>query len=274
MTGMVGVAAVRLAPRLGELAANRAASVAAIERAAAAGARLVVLPELCTSGYLFRDADEARQASEPVPGPTTEAWTAAAAATGTVVVGGVLERDSEGRLRNSAVVVDGSGVRACYRKLHLWGGEKAIFTAGDERPPVVRTAAGMIGVGVCYDLWFPEHVRDLAARGAEIVALPANFTGSEHDEGLPHMDVTVAMAIAHLYRVHVVLADRCGEERGADWVGAALVADASGRLLAAPPAGREPALALAQVAPAAARDKAWGPWNDLVGDRRDDVFGG
>lgn len=274
MTGGVGLASVRLAPVLGAVAENRAASVEAIASAAAGGADIIVLPELCTSGYAFHDADEARPAAEAVPGPTTEAWTRIAAATGAVVVGGILEVDDLGRLRNTAAVVDGSGVLARYRKLHLWGDENLIFRAGDERAPVVATAAGRIGVGVCYDLWFPELLRDLALRGAEVIAVPANLTGSETQPGLPHVDVMVAVAAAHVNRVHLVLADRCGDERGADWVGAACIVDASGQLVAPPPPGREPAVATARVDLDAARDKTWGPRNDLVGDRRMDVYGG
>jgi predicted amidohydrolase len=271
--GVVRAAALRIAPVLGDGAANRRIALAAIERAAADGARLVVLPELATSGYCFGDRAEARAAAEPVPGPSTRAWQEAAAAHDLVVVGGVCE-DEAGVLRNSAVVVDGHGVRAVYRKIHLWGGERAIFAEGAEPPPVVDTAVGRIGLAICYDLWFPELVGGLARRGAEIVAAPSNLSATPAQPGLPHLDVLVAIAAAHLNRVNLVLADRCGDERGERWLGAALIVDADGTLLAGPPPGAEPACVSADLRPAAARDKSWGPHNDLLADRRPQTYDG
>jgi predicted amidohydrolase len=268
----VRVAAVRFGPEIGALAANRRASVAAIARAAAEGARLVVLPELATSGYCFRDAAEARAAAEPVPGPTSRAWQEAAEAYGVVIVGGLCEVDDEDRIRNTAVIVDAGGVRARYRKLHLWGRESSLFLAGDDRPPVVDTAFGRIGLGICYDLWFPEVARDLAMRGAELLAVPSNLSASPAQVGLPHLDVIVAMGTAHVNRMHLVLADRCRTERGCEWLGAALVVDADGTLLAGPPAGSDEALAIAEIDPERARSKDWDGLNDLLADRRRDIY--
>jgi 5-aminopentanamidase len=270
--GVIRVAAVRFGPQLGAVDDNRRAAVEAIERAAAAGAELVVLPELASSGYCFRDAAEARASAEPVPGPTTRAWQEAAARHGVVVVGGICELDDDARVRNTAVVVDADGVCARYRKLHLWGREPELFVAGDERPPVVLTSVGRIGLGICYDLWFPELTRDLASRGAELVAFPSNLSASPAQDGLPHLDVVVAMATAHVNRVHLVVADRCRAERGSEWLGAAMVVDADGTLLAGPPPGDGEAMAIAELDPVHARSKAWEPSNDLLADRRDDIY--
>jgi predicted amidohydrolase len=270
---IVRAAAVRLAPVLGDPAASLERSSAAIAQAAAAGARLVVLPELASSGYRFVDAVQAAAAAEPIPGPTTARWAELAQRFGLVVVGGVCERDAGGALRNSAVVVDASGVRAVYRKLHLWGTEPELFTAGEAPAPVVDTAVGRIGLAVCYDLWFPEQARALALAGADILAVPANLTADPAQPGLPHLDVITAIATAHLNRVHVVLSDRCGPEGDTDgWLGAAVVVDASGALLAGPPPGSEPALAIADLDVAAARDKSWGAHNDLLADRRPEHY--
>lgn len=269
----VRVAAARVGPRIGQAADNLAASVAWIERAAAAGAQLVVLPELATSGYVVDDTDDARAAAESIPGRTTAAWARVAAERDVVVVGGVCEVDDRGAVRNSAVAIDADGsIVATYRKLHLWGREKLVFVPGDARPPVADTAVGRIGICICYDLWFPELVQSLARDGAEILACPSNLSDTPADAGLPHVDVIVAIAAAHQQRMHLVLADRCHAERGAQWLGAACVVDAAGHLVAPPPAGDAEALAIADIDPAAARDKSWGPHNDLFGDRRPDVF--
>jgi len=109
---VVRALAAQLSPVLGDTAGNRARSVDALAVAAERGARLVVLPELCTSGYAFADAAEARAAAEPVDGPSVRAWHEAAREHGLVVVAGLCELDADGALRNSAVVVDPTGVLA------------------------------------------------------------------------------------------------------------------------------------------------------------------
>jgi predicted amidohydrolase len=270
---VIRVAAARTAPQVGELEANRAASAQAVEQAVAAGARLVVLPELASSGYGFADRAEARAAAEPLDGPTVELWHELAARHDIVIVGGICERGAGDVVWNTAVVVDASGLRAAYRKLHLWGREVELFAPGDAPAPVVDTAVGRIGLAVCYDLWFPEQTRGLALAGADLLAIPANLTADPAQDGLPHIDVITAIATAHLNRVHVVLADRCGVERGHRYLGAALVVDAAGRLLAGPPDGDTPDLAVADLDLAQARDKRWGPHNDLLGDRRPEHYG-
>jgi predicted amidohydrolase len=269
----VTLAAVRLAPVLGDVEGNRDRATAAVADAAARGANLVVLPELATSGYCFADVAEARASAEPVPGPTTDAWAAAAAAADVVVVGGVCELDADGGVRNSAVVVGRDGLLARYRKLHLWGRETELFATGDEAPPVVDTPVGRVGIGVCYDLWFPEHARALALAGADILAFPSNLSYSPAQDGLPHLDVVTALATAHVNRVHLVVADRCGTERGHRWLGAAIVVDADGVLRAAAPDDDQPAIVLATLDLAAARDKRWGAWNDVLADRRPGLYG-
>ncbi|MDZ7677757.1 MAG: nitrilase-related carbon-nitrogen hydrolase [Acidimicrobiales bacterium] len=134
------------------------------------GADVVILPELAIPGYT-EDADHLAAGAETLDGPTVQEWTALAKASGSVVVGGICERGTEG-LFNSAITVGPDGVLALYRKLHLFAGEKQIFLPGDQGLPVVDTPHGRIGVCVCYDLRFPEVARVMALRGAEIVASP------------------------------------------------------------------------------------------------------
>jgi 5-aminopentanamidase len=110
-------------------------------------------------------------------------------------------------------------------------------------------------------------------RGAELLAVPSNLSASPAQAGLPHLNVVVALATAHVNRLHVVVADRCRTERGSEWLGAALVVDADGTLLAGPPAGSDEAMAIAEVDLARARSKGWDGLNDLLGDRRGDIYG-
>jgi predicted amidohydrolase len=264
------VACAQLAPQLGDLEGNRARAAAAIEESAAQGAALVVLPELCTSGYVFADADEARALAERADGPTAAAWHELATRHRLVIVGGLCEVDEEGALRNSAIVVDRDGLRAVYRKTHLWDREKLIFLAGDEPPPVVETDAGRIGVAVCYDVIFFELLRGLALAGADVIAVPTNAPVLGPVAQPLAMELVVAMAAAHINRVHIAQADRTGDERGVSWVGASAIVDVTGELLAGPLDG--PGLLVAEIDPARARDKRWGERNDVLADRRPDLY--
>jgi predicted amidohydrolase len=269
----VRVACHQLAPVVGELHANRERALAAIDAAADAGAHVVVLPELVTSGYVFEDAAEARSLAERADGPTLAGWADRAAAHGLVIAGGFPELGADGRLYNSAALVDASGVRAVYRKAHLWDREPFIFTPGDEPPAVVDTPHGRIGLIVCYDLEFPEWTRAAALRGAELLCVPTNWPREPRPDGERPMEVLRAMVAAATNRMAVAACDRCGPERGLEWVAGTLVAGADGWLLAGPPEAAEPALLLADVDLAAARDKALGPRNDVLGDRRPALYG-
>lgn len=273
MSGAVGVACRQLAPRVGDLAGNRALALAAVAEAVDAGARLVVLPELCTSGYVFASEEEARGLAQPAHGGALADWAAQARRADAVVVGGFCELSEDGRLYNSAAVVDGTGVRAVYRKTHLWDREKLVFAPGDAVPPVVETAIGRVGVAVCYDTSFPELVRGLALRGADVVAVPTNNpVFPRPPEQLPAELVTMR-AHALFNRVFVACCDRCGHERGVDFLGGSVICDEQGWALTPMRLG-EPALLVAECGLAQARDKAWGERNDVLRDRRPALYGG
>jgi predicted amidohydrolase len=243
-----------------------------VREAVSAGARVVVLPELVTSGYVFESAEEARACAEPAGGPALRGWSEEAAARDAVVVGGFCELGEEGLLYNSAAVVDASGVLAVYRKIHLWDREQLFFQPGSDPAPVVETGLGRIGVGVCYDLNFPEVARGHALAAADLVALPANFPFSPRPEGERPIEVTNAMATAHLNHVFVAVCDRCGPERGVEWVGGSVVCDEYGWLLAGPPPGFGPGLVVADCDLSRARDKTWNERNDVLGDRRPELY--
>ncbi|OZM80174.1 nitrilase-related carbon-nitrogen hydrolase [Pseudonocardia sp. MH-G8] len=270
----VVVAACQIPVHLGS--GDSAPLVAAVREAAGRGARLVVLPELAVCGYVFRDAAEARAAAQDLDGPTVSLLRELSRELGLVLVCGFAELAPDGPVHNSAVLVEDGQVRACYRKAHLWDRETQLFRAGDEPPPVVRTALGRVAVMICYDLEFPEWVRLAAEAGAEIVAVPVNWPLLPRPAGEHALEVVKARAAAGTYRVHVVVADRCGRERGVDWVGGSLVCASTGYLLAgpatAPDAVATRAVLTAQLDPAVARDKSLGPFNDARGDRRPDRY--
>jgi predicted amidohydrolase len=269
----VRVAVCQLAPVIGDLEGNRARARAAIEEAADAGARIVVLPELAASGYAFRDAAEAQALAEPPAGPTVAGWAELAAKRELVIVGGFAERDGD-RLYNSAAIVDATGLRAVYRKVHLWDRESLVFTPGDAPPAVLDTPHGRIGAMVCYDLEFPEWVRLAALAGAELLCVPTNWPREPRPDGERPMEVLRAMVAASTNRMAVAVCDRCGGERGITWVSGTAIAGADGWLLAGPPAAPEPVVLTADVDLAASREKALGPRNDALADRRPALYGG
>lgn len=269
----VRVACHQLAPVLGDLAGNRARARAAVDAAAAAGAQVVVLPELVTSGYVFRDAAEARALAEPASGPTLVGWAERARAHGLVIAGGFAEDGGDGRLYNSAALVDAGGVRGVYRKVHLWDRESEVFTPGAAPPLVLDTPHGRIGLIVCYDLEFPEWVRAAALQGAELLCVPTNWPREPRPDGERPMEVLRTMASASTNRMAVAACDRCGVERGTDWVAGSAIVGPDGWLLAGPPDAPEPVLLTADVDLAQARDKALGPRNDALGDRRPALYG-
>jgi 5-aminopentanamidase len=269
---MARVAVQQLIPVLGDLAANRALTRAAIEEAAGAGADVVVLPELITSGYVFEDAAETATAAIGTDHPILVEWAALAREHDLVVVGGFAERGDDGNLYNSAALLDPSGLRAVYRKLHLWDREKLLFTPGDAAPPVIDTHVGRIGVVVCYDLEFPELTRGVALRGAQLLCVPTNWPLMERSsaERRPG-EVVVAMATARMNRMAVACADRLGDERGVAWTGGASIVGADGWIAAETLA---PGMIAADVDLDQARDKRWTELADAFGDRRPELYSG
>jgi predicted amidohydrolase len=267
----VRVACQQLAPVVGDVERNRRLTREAVGSAVAAGAKLVVLPELSTSGYVFESPEEARSCAEPADGPSLEAWSEEVGPDG-VVVGGFCELGDDGLLYNSAAVVDADGVQAVYRKIHLWDAEQVVFEPGKACAPVIETRVGRVGIAVCYDLNFPEVARGLALAGADIVIVPTNWPRYPRPEGERPIEIALAMATAHLNHVFVAACDRCGEERGVEWTGGSVICDEWGWPLAGPLDGYGAGLLVADCDLARARDKAWNERNDVLGDRRPDLY--
>lgn len=250
----------------------------AVREAAARGARLVVLPELAVSGCCFASQAEAQAAAEPLYGPTVRLLRSLSSELGCVLVCGIGERAETGEVFNSAVLVEDGELRDCYRKAHLWDREPEFFSVGSQPPSVVDTRIGRIATMICYDLEFPEWVRLAAEAGADIVAAPCSWPLLDRPRDERPLEVVKAQAAAGTYRVHVVAADRCGQERGTDWIGGSVICDSTGYPLAGPATASQmqaaPIILTAELKPTAARDKSLGPRNDAFADRRPSLYGG
>jgi len=262
------IACLQLDPVIGKTTANLQMSAAAIGDAVAAGAQIVVLPELATSGYLFVDAEEARSTALRAIDPVFDAWRTAAG--DAVVVGGFCELGDDGSLYNSALVIDRAGVLATYRKTHLWDREKLIFTRGDALPPILRTPHGVIAVMVCYDLEFGELTRRAALDGAEVIVAPVNWPLFPRPDGERPGEVITAMSTARTNRVAVAACDRTGVERGQRWTEGTAIIDPDGWVVAA--VGPGEGMVLADVDLSVTHEKTFTEHVHLLDDRRVDLY--
>jgi len=217
-------------------AENLAVAERLIAEAAAQGAEVVALPEYVN----FLGPRELHEANaEPIPGPTTERFAAAAQRDGIYLLGGsILERaDVPGKYFNTSVLFAPTGeILATYRKIHLFdvdltgnvtSNESATILAGD-RIVTAEIAGHTVGLTICYDLRFPELYRLLALAGAELVFVPAAFTlytGKDHWHVLLR-----ARAIENQY--YVAAPAQIGpHDPGQQCYGHALVADPWGTVI-------------------------------------------
>ena len=169
------------------IADNRTAGIRGIREAAAAGAQLVILPELHNSEYFCRTEDPALfDLAETIPGPSTEALAAVAAECGVVVVASLFERRAAGLFHNTAVVFESDGsIAGRYRKMHIPDDpdyyEKFYFTPGDLGFTPIDTSLGRLGVLVCWDQWYPEAARLMAMAGAQLLIYPSAIGWDAND---------------------------------------------------------------------------------------------
>ncbi|WP_243709606.1 carbon-nitrogen hydrolase family protein, partial [Micromonospora sp. 15K316] len=228
------VAAVQAEPVPGDVAGNATTAARLVARAADAGARIVVLPELFLPAYhpptLAADptgTDVVAAGDRTVDDPRLATLSEAAAAGGVSVVVGAAVRHPDGRRTISSLVVDrGGAVRAGYDKQQLWGGERDLFTPGT-RGATLSVDDWRLGLGICYDGCFPEHGRAAAVDGAHGYLCPSGYlAGSAHRRDLYYP----ARALDNT--MYVVFANSVGGTDPWRFNGGAAVYDPEGRTLA------------------------------------------
>ncbi len=270
MNEAITVAIAQMDPHLGDVASNLHTLQEMAHTAFAHAAKLVVFPECALSGYGFASLDEARRAAEPIPGPSTQALQALCAEYQSYLVYGLLERDGD-TVYNSAVLLGPEGLIGRYRKLHLpMLGVDRFITPGNEGFQVWETAIGRIGIAICYDLRFPESLRVLALKGADIIALPTNWP-----DGSQLMPDFVTRTRALENRVYLLACNRVGEESGFWFFGRSQIVGTGGKVLVE--AGELPEIAYAGITPERARQKRLilraGEFElDTFGDRRPEWY--
>ncbi len=231
--------------------------------AATTPADLVVLPELWSSGYVFSShAEVAALAEDAATGLTARMLRAAARRERRHLVAGFPEV-CRGRYYNSAMLVGPSGVRAVYRKVHLFERERLWFLPGDIPFAVHRVGAAKVGMLICFDWRFPEAARVLALLGADVIAHPSNLVFPDAQR------IMVIRALEN--RVFVVTANRTGaDDRPGGRVaftGRSQIVDPRERVLARAGA-RATCARAADCDLSLARDKALTPLTHLFTTRR------
>jgi predicted amidohydrolase len=196
------VAFVQGRPRFGRVAENLDLGLALASKV---DADLVVIPELWSTGYVFSSRTEvAALAEDAENGPTARWLVEAARREKRHYIAGFAE-SARGRFYNSAMLVGPRGVRAVYRKLHLFERERTWFSPGNLPLAVHRVGPARVGILICFDWRFPEAARVLALQGADLIAHPSNLVFPNAQE---------AMRVRALEnRIFTVTANRTGTER-------------------------------------------------------------
>jgi 5-aminopentanamidase len=252
----------QMRPRFGAVEANVAAIEGALARVRDA---LVVLPELCTTGYLFASRTELETLAEPAAGPTAARLGALARRNRLTLCYGFAERDGR-RIYNTALTLGPGGERVRYRKAHLFDREKLCFDVPRETFGAF-TLGARYGMMICFDWLFPEVSRALALDGARILLHPSNLV-------LPYCQQAMTTRCIE-NRVFAITCNRVGAEahggRSLRFTGRSQVVDPRGNVLVRAGAASEE-LQLVSVDPAAADDKRITPNNDVLADRRPELY--
>lgn len=256
--------------------ANLARGLASARQAAIAGAQVIVFAELAFDPfYPQQPATELLLAqAEPLHGPTTEAFARLAAELGVVVVLNIFERAEQAPhlTYDSSPVIDADGsLLGVTRMVHIteyeFFHERGYYAPGDQGAPVYQTRFGKLGVAICYDRHYPEYMRALAVKGAEVVVVPQAGAVGEWPAGLYEAEMRVA-AFQNGY--FTALCNRVGQEENLLFAGESFVCAPDGEILARAAAGRDEVLHceldLDQVARSNARRL-------FLRDRRPELYG-
>lgn len=220
MTYKVGC--IQFAPFLGQPQATLDVLSALLPRAK--DLDLLVLPELCNSGYNFTDQQQAWNASETIEDSKfINLLSESCKKYNLHIISGFNERDGND-LYNSAVLVGPKGFIGKYQKIHLFNTEKDFFKIGSTGLPVFDIGWCKVGIQVCFDWMFPEAWRILTLKGAEIIGHPSNLV-------LPGLAQKAVPVHAMINRIFTVTANRIGIEGDLRFTGLSTIANPKGNIL-------------------------------------------
>ncbi len=270
----VKVASIQMEPVFGNKQLNLKKTLDLINEAADQGAQIIVLPELCNTGYMFNSRAEAFSLAEEVPaGASSEAWIEAARKRKVYIAAGITEREGND-LYNSSVFVGPEGYIGKHRKVCLWDEEKLFFEPGNLGNQVFHTPLGRISLLICYDMWYPEQWRNCALGGADIVLVSTAWIYyPDLPYGVGNLGVFLGIGAALCNNFFVAVADRVGTERGCKFPGNSLIIDQGGKPLAGPVGMEEETIVYAELNLSDARRNQWTEFANPIRDRRIDLWG-
>lgn len=230
---------------------------------------LIVLPELAFTGYAMENREKVRElAEDPADSPSVELLTSLCWKGGYHAVAGFAEKAGE-KLYNSAVLVGPEGLVSVYRKIHLFGNESDLFDPGPDAPAVYDIGGLKVGMMVCFDWFFPETARLLALAGADVIAHPSNLVLDWCQRSM------VTRCLEN--NLFAVTANRYGSEpwRGKElkYTGGSQITAPRGVILSSAPEEGDEVL-IVEIDPQEARDKNLNRVNNLLDDRRVELYGG
>ncbi|MBO8162606.1 MAG: nitrilase [Brevibacillus sp.] len=261
------VASVQFNPKLDERDGNIIALLKAVEEAADNGAKLIVTPEMATTGYHYHSREAIQPFVDTIPGCTTDQFAALCRKKNVYVVVGMPEVDAvTGLFYNSAALIGPTGWIGTYRKVHLWELEAHWAVPGDLGIPVFPTELGKIAINICMDSIFFESARLAALKGADILTFPTNSTAQS---------ISLLQARAESNGLYVISANRSNTECGYHMIGASAVWSPAGEKLAESvfvPSPEddihEPSILYAEIDPAQYQNKA----KDRMDERRPSMY--
>jgi predicted amidohydrolase len=227
--------------------------------------KIIVLPELFSTGYLFLNKNELASLAEESEGETYNFLRCLAKDYNAIIAGGFLEKEGS-HFYNSALIVAPDGRYLVYRKVHLFKDEKELFEKGNLPFRVFDYNNLKIGLLICFDYFFCEAARTLALKGAEIICHPANLI-------LPYAPlITRVRALEN--HIFWILANRVGKEKRRNkelnFLGKSQVVSPKGEILVK--ALKEETLKVTKINIEKARNKKITKKNDLFLDRRREFY--
>ena len=249
-----------------------------VEEAARRGAQVILPPELFEGPYFCRhEKDTFFDWSRPLEGNATIAHFAKIAArTGAVIPISFFERAGQAHYNTIAILDADGAMLGIYRKSHIPDGpgyeEKFYFRPGDTGFKVWSTKHGAIGVGICWDQWFPECARAMALMGAEVLFYPTAIGSEPHEPDLDTKDPWQRAMIGHAISnvIPVVAANRIGTEEGQTFYGSSFIANPRGDKVAE--MGRDDEGCILHTFDLAAIRRTRAAWG-FFRDRRPELYG-
>lgn len=243
------LAVVQNNPKIGEIKYNLDKTIEIVNEVIKKGAEVIVFPEAALTGYCYKSKEEALSYI-PDNLIALAAELISPVCQSSLVLTGLLEKRNNA-LYNTAIAIDSSGIVSCYAKTHLpfLGADRFVTQSNSFQGHLISTSVGKIGILICYELRFPEVARILALKGAELICDLSNLPVG----GESNIDF-IGRTRAVENKVFFALCNRCGTERGVNFIGQSQIIAPNGDILTS--AGENEEILYAKIDLSLARDKS------------------